>query len=136
MATHFMAAASIEASLEIAAARGGDLTDRVYARLFAARPDLQALFGTDANDAIKGEMLAQVFDTIIDFIGDRVYADHLIRSHAVVHDGYGVPPAVFFSFFASVADTVADVLGPDWTPDTARAWAMLLDEIATTLAIA
>ena len=45
------------------------------ARLFAAQPDLEPLFGKDVNDSVKGEMLAQVFDTIFDFIGDRVYAD-------------------------------------------------------------
>lgn len=134
MANHFPQAELIEASLALAAERGGDLTPRVYARLFAARPDLEPLFGKDVNDSVKGEMLAQAFDTISDFIGDRVYADHLLRSHSITHDGYKVPPAVFFSFFGVVAKTIAEVIGPDWHGEMAAAWEALLAEIAETLA--
>ncbi len=136
MVTHFAQADVIEASLGLAAERGGDLTPRVYARLFAARPDLEPLFGKDVNDAVKGEMLAQVFDTIFDFIGDRVYADHLMRSHSIAHDGYNVPSALFLSFFTVVAETVAEVIGPQWHGDMAAAWDALLAEIAETLALA
>lgn len=134
MVQHFAQADLIEASLVLAAERGGDLTPHVYARLFAAQPELEPLFGKDVNDSVKGEMLAQVFDTIFDFIGDRVFADHLMRSHSIAHDGYNVPPPVFLSFFTVVAETVADVIGAEWQGDMAAAWDVLLAEIATTLA--
>jgi|APFEC2959095136_1045048.scaffolds.fasta_scaffold02021_5 hemoglobin-like flavoprotein len=134
MARRFAQGDIIEASLALAAARGGDLTRQVYARLFAAHPETEALFGKDVRDAVKGEMLAQVFDTIFDYIGPRVYADHLMRSHADVHDGYGVPPALFLAFFGIVAATLADVIGPEWSGETASAWDALLGEIATTMA--
>jgi hemoglobin-like flavoprotein len=133
---HFTQADLVEASLALAAERGGDLTSRVYARLFAAQPELEPLFGKDVNDSVKGEMLAQVFDTIFDFIGDRVYADHLMRSHSIAHDGYNVPPPVFLSFFTVVAETVAEVIGPEWNGEMATAWDALLAEIAETLALA
>jgi hemoglobin-like flavoprotein len=136
MAKQFAQADVIEASLGLAAERGGDLMPRVYARLFEARPDLEPLFGKDVNDAVKGEMLAQVFDTIFDFIGDRVYADHLMRSHSITHEAYNVPPAVFLSFFTVVADTVAEVIGSEWNSEMAAAWDALLAEIAETLALA
>ena len=136
MPKHFAHADVIEASLGQAAERGGDLTPRVYARLFEARPDLEPLFGKDVNDAVKGEMLAQVFDTIFDFIGPRVYADHLMRSHSITHEAYSVPPAVFLSFFTVVAETVAEVVGPEWQGETATAWDALRAEIAETLALA
>jgi hemoglobin-like flavoprotein len=136
MGSSFADAAVIEASLALAAERGGDLTASVYTRLFAARPELAGLFGNDASNAVKGEMLAQVFDTIFDFIGDRVYAEHALRSHQLTHDGYGIAPALFLSFFATVAETVADTLGPDWSGATAQAWARLLADIEATLAVA
>ncbi len=134
MASHFPQAEVIEASLALAAERGGDLTPHVYARLFAAQPEVAPLFGKDVNDSVKGEMLAQVFDTIFDFIGPRVYADHLMRSHSISHDAYNVPPAVFLSFFTVVAETVAEVIGPEWHSEMAAAWQALLAEIAQTLA--
>lgn len=136
MPKHFAQSELIEASLALAAERGGDLTPRVYARLFAAQPELEPLFGKDVNDSVKGEMLAQVFDTIFDFIGDRVYADHLMRSHSISHDAYNVPPAVFLSFFTVVAETVAVVIGPEWQGEMVAAWDALLAEIAETLALA
>ena len=136
MAKQFAQADVIEASLARAADRGGDLTPRVYARLFEARPDLEPLFGKDVNDAVKGEMLAQVFDTIFDFIGDRVYADHLMRSHSITHEAYSVPPAVFLSFFTVVADTIAEAIGSEWNSEMAAAWDALLAEIAETLTLA
>ena len=133
MAPAFADAAIIEASLARAAALAGDLTTPVYARLFGTRPDLAALFGLDASNAVKGEMLAQVFDTILDFIGPRAFADHQLRAHAVAHDGYGVPPALFVGFFTTVAATVADVLGDEWPGATAEAWAALIAEISLTV---
>ena len=136
MVQHFAQADLIEASLALAAERGGDLTPLVYARLFAAQPELEPLFGKDVNDSVKGEMLAQVFDTIFDFIGDRVYADHLMRSHSITHEAYNVPPAVFLSFFTVVAETVAEVIGAEWNSEMAAAWDALLAEIAETLALA
>ena len=50
---HFASAGVIEASLTLAGKRGGDLTPQVYARLFAAQPDLEALFSSAANVAVK-----------------------------------------------------------------------------------
>ena len=125
---------AIAASLVLAADRGGDITTRVYARLFADRPDLEALFGSDASNAVKGEMLAQVFDTILDLVGPRLYAGTMIRAHGDSHAGYGVSPALFLSFFSVVAATVAEVIGADWPGAIEAAWTSLLHEIAETLA--
>jgi hemoglobin-like flavoprotein len=133
MTDAFADAAIIEASLARAADLGGDLTPLVYARLFAARPDLEPLFGADASNAVKGEMLAQAFDTLLDFIGPRVFADHMLRAHATAHDGYGVPPDLFLGFFDTIAATIAELLGDEWPGPTADAWVALLAELALTL---
>src|SRR6185437_8245905 len=68
-------AQAIEASIELAAERGGDLTPQVYQRLFREQPEMEPLFWRDRNGTIKGEMLARVFEALFDFIGDRRYAD-------------------------------------------------------------
>jgi hemoglobin-like flavoprotein len=128
----FPHAATIEASLALMAERAGDPTSLVYARLFAARPDLRELFCNDRSGAVRGEMLARVFDAILDFVNDRQYADHFIHSERMAHDSYGVPPDIFATFFGAVADTLRDVLGEDWTSETEAAWAELLDAIAAS----
>ena len=61
--------ALVVASLELAAERAGDLTPLVYTRLFAEQPQMEALFWRDKTGQIKGEMLARVFEAILDFVG-------------------------------------------------------------------
>lgn len=116
----------IAASLELAGERCPDLTPLVYARLFAAHPDMKPLFASDKNDAAKGEMLARVITAILDFIGERVYAHTLIQSEVLTHNGYGVPPAIFGVFFAIVRDGVREVCAEGWTAEMEAAWRDLL----------
>jgi hemoglobin-like flavoprotein len=121
-------AALILESLETAAELG-DPTPAAYARLFREQPEMKALFWRDTDNAIKGEMLARVFDAIIDFVGERRYADKLIQCEVVTHDGYDVPPPVFATFFGVVAATLRDVCGPRWTPPMQAAWDRLLVDL-------
>jgi hemoglobin-like flavoprotein len=119
----------IETTLELAAERGGDLTPLVYRRLFTEHPEMEAQFIRDHNGAVKGEMLARVFEAMLDFAGERRYAAQLIQCEVVTHDGYGVPPEVFRVFFGVVAATLREVLGDDWTGPIDAAWRRLLAEL-------
>ncbi|HTW34450.1 MAG TPA: globin [Rhizomicrobium sp.] len=112
----------IVASLELAAQRCPDLTPLVYERLFREQPDMRRLFVRDKDGSVKGEMLARVVEAVLDFVGERRYAATLIQCEVVTHAGYEVPPDVFGTFFAVVADTLRDVLGADWSPDVEMAW--------------
>lgn len=116
-------------SLELAAESAGDLTPLVYARLFHEQPQMEALFWRDRTGQIRGEMLARVFEAILDFVGERLYAEHLIRTSVVIHTEYGVPPDIFRTFFGVVAATVRDVLGEQWTPQIGAAWDRLLCDL-------
>jgi hemoglobin-like flavoprotein len=122
-------ARAVEASIELAAARGGDLTPRVYDRLFAQQPDMVALFWRDHDGQIKGEMLARVFEALFDFIGERRYADNMIQSEVLTHEGYDVPRDVFSVFFGVLADEVRDVCGDAWTAAMDAAWRRLLADL-------
>jgi hemoglobin-like flavoprotein len=124
-----MRAELIVESFELAAERCDDLTPLVYARLFADQPEMEALFWRDSNGAIKGEMLARVIEAILDFVGERLYASHLIQCEVVTHAGYDVPPEVFRVFFRTVADTMRDLLGEAWTPAIDGAWASVLADL-------
>jgi hemoglobin-like flavoprotein len=119
----------IERSLEIAAAQGGDLTPMVYDRLFAAYPEMRALFVRDTNGSVRGEMLARVFEMILDFIDRRAYAAQMIQCEVVTHEGYGVPPEVFGVFFGVVRDTLRELAGAAWTADMDGAWSTMLGQM-------
>ena len=125
----FAHAADIEESLELLAGRCEDPTPLVYARMFALHPGMEPYFWRDTNGAIKGEMLARTFAAILDFIGDRRYAQHMISTEMVTHEGYDVPREVFSTFFAIIGETVKEVLGADWTPRFETAWTGMLAEM-------
>jgi hemoglobin-like flavoprotein len=120
---------AIEASLRVAAERGGDLTPRVYALLFEREPELVSLFWRDTDGAIRGEMLMKVIETILDFIGARRYADHLIHAEAANHGGYGVPAATFATFFGILAEVVRESCGSRWTEGMEIAWSRMLADL-------
>ena len=122
-------AAAVESSLEAIAARGLDPTAAIYERLFDAHPELKPLFWRDDNGAIRGEMLARVFEAILDFIGERRYADHMISTEMITHEGYDVPREAFATFFRNVGEGLQDLLGPDWTADYAAGWRDMLADI-------
>ncbi len=122
-------ALAVEVSIELAAEREGDLTPRVYERLFAQQPEMLALFCRDHDGQIKGEMLMRVFEALFDFIGERRYADNMIQCEVVTHEGYDVPRGVFATFFDVVAQVVRDVCGTDWTAEMDRAWRRTLADL-------
>ena len=122
-----MTADLIRQSLERLAERQGDPTPQVYARLFAARPDAQALFVGDRTGAARGEMLAQAFDALLDLAEGGRQGARLIAVERINHEGLGVPPEVFADFFPVVAQVVREGLGEAWTREVAEAWADLTE---------
>ncbi len=125
----FAAAAVIEESLERLAEQCGDPCQRVYQRLFQSHPDMEILFWRDGDGSIKGEMLSRVIEAILDFVGERRYADAMISNEMITHEGYDVPREIFSRFFEVFADVAKEMLGADWTPAFDVAWRDMLVEI-------
>lgn len=132
----FAGATDIERSLEIAAELGGDLNRAIYARLFAAYPETEPLFALDRDGQVRGAMMTHVFETILDFIGERHYAHRFIQTEIVTHEGYEVPRAAFSAFFAMVRDELRAACSDQWTPAMERAWEQLLADIGAYVAAA
>ena len=128
--------AVIAESLERLAERAGDPTAAVYARLFERYPETQALFIRDVDGAVKGEMLAKVFECALDLSGPNAYAANFIACEVVNHDGVGVPRETFPRFFDVAVETFAELLGPDWTAAYESAWRGLIGRIETITAAA
>lgn len=128
-------AAAILRSLELVSERCGDPTPLVYARLFKANPEMEALFVLDTRELARGHMLSEAMEGVIDFVGARSYSENLIRSEIVNHEGLGVPPAVFATFFTVVMETFREVLGDEWTAEIDGAWRRLLKGLAETIEV-
>jgi hemoglobin-like flavoprotein len=119
----------VAASLEALAENDADPTAAVYQRLFARSPEMEALFVNDIRGAARGEMLAMVFETLLDLAQAGYYAPNMIRAEIVNHENLGVPPVVFASFFPVVMETVREKLGDAWTGETQAAWDQLLGQL-------
>jgi hemoglobin-like flavoprotein len=120
-------------SLETLAERVGDPCPQVYARLFAAYPEMEALFVRDTTGAVRGEMLAMAFECVLDIGGAGAYAANLIAAERVNHEGVGVPPEVFGRFFPMLAETCRELLGDAWTDEVDSAWRELLARLDATI---
>jgi hemoglobin-like flavoprotein len=119
----------IHRSFELAAERCEDLTPLVYRRLFREHPEAEAMFRRDGSDPVKGSMLELTIDAILDFAGDRTGHFRLIECEVSSHDAYGTPRELFGEFFGVIADTMRELLGPDWSPEIEQAWQKLLGEL-------
>jgi hemoglobin-like flavoprotein len=119
----------IERSFEIAALRCEDLTPLVYRRLFEAHPEARTMFRTEGSESVMGSMLALTIDAILDFAGERTGHFRMNECEVSSHDAYGTPRDLFVAFFGIIAETLREILGTDWTPDTDAAWRRLLGEI-------
>lgn len=116
-------------SLERVAERHGDPTPVVYASLFAQRPEFERLFAMDRTGAVRGNMLSIAFDALLDISGPNRWGLNLIMAERVNHEGVNVPSTEFLVFINVVRDTVRDLLGEEWTPPVAAAWAHVLANI-------
>lgn len=125
---------TVELSIERVAELEGDPAEKVYARLFAEQPEMEPLFVLDRDGSAKGHMLAEALDCVFDLLGPRAYAPTLIQSELTNHSGFGVPPAVFATFFRVVRDCFRDILGSEWDQATDTAWAALLADIDAFIA--
>ncbi|MBP6013607.1 MAG: globin [Alphaproteobacteria bacterium] len=128
-----MDATTIERSLELVAEHG-DPAPAVYRRLFAAYPDMEALFVRDTDGSIRGNMLSEAIAALLDFIGGNRYGANLMRIEVVNHENLGVPREIFPAFFTAMRDSFAEILGAAWSNDIDQAWREMLGEIEATLA--
>jgi len=122
-------AAVITATLEQVAERVGDATPLVFRRLFQDHPSLEELFVRDTAGLVRGQMFQVTVESLLDFVGDRSYGANLIEIERVNHQGLGVEPDVFDTFYVTVMATCRDILGADWTEEMQAVWSRVVGEL-------
>jgi len=92
-----------------------------YARLFALAPEVRPLFKGDMQE--QGRKLMAVLATVVNGL-DRL--DTIVpaaQALAKRHVAYGARPAHYPVVGAALLDTLAQGLGPEFTPEVREAWA-------------
>ena len=124
----------ISESLDRIGAMGIDPTAEIYRRLFAARPDLEALFVLDIDGAARGNMLAKALDCLLDLAGPRAFGAAFILAEAINHEGIGVTREAYLHFFECIADVVRETNRQSWSDADEEAWRQALNEVCRLLA--
>lgn len=120
--------------LELVAERAGDPSPLVFQRLFAENPEIEPLFVRDTAGLVRGEMMAVTLEALLDCAGGDAYAVSLVEIERVNHEGLGVTPEVFDTFFRVVMAVFKEILGADWTDETDAVWHRVLAKFPHALA--
>jgi predicted ATPase/serine/threonine protein kinase len=109
----------VEASFTRVQPRARKLGARFYERLFAAAPELRALFPADME--AQREKLVGALSTLVEHLRDPDTLLPFLRGLGRRHQAYGVVAA----HFEPVGDALLGALGeldPDWSPGVEAGW--------------
>jgi methyl-accepting chemotaxis protein len=119
---------ALETSFDLVAPRGDELMNVFYARLFAAAPTVRPLFPRGMETQKKMLLSALVLlrrslrnlDEIVPTLHDL----------GARHVAYGARPEYYPVVGAALIEAMAEIAGPDWSPEYEQAWSAAFDVVA------
>lgn len=111
----------LRSTLELTLANDDSFPTRFYERLFAAHPELRALFHRSSPGA-QNKMFAQKLTAIIDHLDDPTWMKRELGTLAANHVDYGVTNEMYPWVGEALIGTLAEACGEAWTADAERAW--------------
>jgi len=112
---------ALETSFDHLAARGDELVDAFYGRLFAVAPGVQPLFaGTDLKKQ-KGMLLAALV-LLRRSLRDLDSVVPQLRAMGARHVGYGARPEHYPVVGEVLIASMAEIAGDAWTAEYDLAW--------------
>jgi methyl-accepting chemotaxis protein len=113
---------ALETSFDLVAARGDELVDTFYARLFAAAPAVRPLFA-DSDLQRQKVMLLGALVLLRKSLRDLDAIVPKLRDMGARHVGYGAEPAHYPVVGEVLIASMAEIAGDAWRPAYSRAWA-------------
>ena len=89
--------------------------DMFYNRLFELDPSLRDLFQTDMAE--QGKRLMAMISVVVEGLKNLDDLVPAVEELGRRHSGYGVEPEHYATVGAALLDTLAQALGPSFTPD-------------------
>jgi nitric oxide dioxygenase len=121
----------VRLSFAAAAPHADELTAVFYRRLFTTAPEARTLFPDDLSEQRK--KLAAALATIVEATArpDQLvpYLQRLGRRHV----GYGAVAEHYPVVADTLKATLAELLGPAWSPSLDDAWSAALDLVSTVM---
>ncbi len=102
-----------------------------YAKLFELDPSVRPMFAADMGP--QGKKLLQVLAVAVNGLDKLDTIVPTVQALGVRHIAYGVTPAHYDTVAAALLWTLAQGLGPSWTPDLEAAWVKTYVLVAGTM---
>jgi len=100
-----------------------------YERLFRTYPEVQPLFAS-TNMETQAQKLYEALEYIAFGYGNRTEGFAIIlRRLGQRHKAYGVKPEHYGMVGRVLLETMAEYLGPAWTPEVEKAWQEAYDYV-------
>jgi hemoglobin-like flavoprotein len=108
-------------TLELTLAQDDTFPVRFYERLFAAHPEVRALFHRSTPGA-QNKLFAQKLVALIDHVDDPDWLDRELGTLAQNHARYGVTPEMYPWVGDALIETLREACGDAWSAEAERAW--------------
>jgi hemoglobin-like flavoprotein len=106
-----------------------ELTDRVYAGLFAKRPEAEELFGTYSR-ASQQRMMTETLTAVLNMLDREPWLDEYVHAMGSRHQfSYETPTDLYAPYAEAMLEALAAISGSQWTPELAAAWTAALDQV-------
>ena len=110
-------------------AHESELTDRVYASLFAKRPEAEELFGTYSR-ASQQRMMTETLTAVLNMLDREPWLDEYVHAMGSRHQfSYETPTDLYAPYAEAMLEALAAVSGAQWTPELATAWTAALNQV-------
>tara|TARA_R110000772_G_scaffold77139_20_gene166280 strand:+ start:1123 stop:1536 length:414 start_codon:yes stop_codon:yes gene_type:complete len=111
----------MEQSLFVIAEAEVDITDRLYARFFAAHPEQRASFFHPATT--KGQMVNEILECLLALAQGEQWVENSIQNHVIAHRSYGdIPLRLYAELLDMLVACLADIAGKYWSTKYQAAW--------------
>lgn len=108
-------------SFQLVVERNPDLTKRFYEILFERYPTLAPMFPVGRR-GVQAQMLASALSAVMDHLDDASWLTAQLSALGTRHLDYGVTAEMYGWVGDALLTTLAEVAGPDWTPELKQAW--------------
>ena len=119
-------------TLELTLARDDSFPTKFYERLFAAHPEVRALFHRSTPGA-QNKLFAQKLTALVDHLDDPQWLGRELATLAANHESYGVTPEMYPWVGAALIETLAEACGDAWSAEAERAWTEAYASLMTAI---
>lgn len=109
----------------------GTAAEIFYARLFELAPETRTLFPSDLRE--QGAKLMKMLGVAVNALDQPEVLLPAVRSLAQRHVGYGAMPEHYAFVGAALLGTLAEGLGPEFTPSVEEAWTAAYAALSTAM---